>query len=80
MIYQREVLDLVPIKIRNSIYSLIPTIVGLFSIPFMILVGYLIEKYNFSTGIMILALLEITAALFFYLYFKNSTGETIPPV
>ncbi|MHA2365227.1 MAG: MFS transporter [Candidatus Hodarchaeales archaeon] len=71
IIYQKEVLDLVPIKIRNSIYSLIPTIVGIFSIPFMILVGNLIERYNFSIGILILAILEMIAAIFFYLYFKN---------
>jgi len=67
---QRIIIDLVPEEIRNSVYSLIPTIVGILSIPFMIIVGNLVNTYNISTGILFLALFEIAAAIAFYLSFK----------
>lgn len=67
---QRIIIDLVPEEIRNSVYSLIPTIVGILSIPFMTIVGNLVATYNISTGILFLALFEIAAAIAFYLSFK----------
>lgn len=67
---QRIMLDLIPENIRNSVYSLIPTIVGLCSVPFMTLVGNLIVTYTISTGILFLTLFEIAAAIAFYLSFK----------
>ncbi len=67
---QRIIIDLIPEEIRNSVYSLIPTIVGILSLPIMPFVGNLVVTYNISTGILFLALFEIAAAIAFYLSFK----------
>ncbi len=79
---QRIMIDLVPERIRNSVYSLIPTIVGILSVPFMSVVGVLIGTFNISTGIMFLAIFEIAAACAFYISFKlpkkDSQEKTTP--
>ncbi len=72
---QRIMIDLVPAQIRNSVYSLIPTIVGILSVPFMSLVGMLISTINISIGILFLSLFEIAAAIAFYISFKLPERE-----
>ncbi|MHA2173901.1 MAG: MFS transporter [Candidatus Hodarchaeales archaeon] len=73
---QRIMIDLVPERIRNSVYSLIPTIVGVLSVPFMSIVGALIGIFSISTGILFLAIFEIAAAFAFYIAFKLPKKES----
>jgi MFS family permease len=46
----RLMVDLIPDKYRNSVYSLIPTITVLLNIPLMIAAGYILSTYGFTAG------------------------------
>lgn len=46
----RLMVDLIPDKYRNSVYSLIPTITVLLNIPLIILAGYILSTYGFAAG------------------------------
>lgn len=51
----RFLLDIIPDKNRNAIYSLIPTLVLLVSVPYLIIGGILIESLGRETVMLILA-------------------------
>ena len=56
---QRILLDVIPNRIRNSVYSLIPTVAIVFAIPQIALFGLLVPMYGFPltlTGIAIMSL------------------------
>ncbi|MFX0088057.1 MAG: hypothetical protein ACFFAU_20555, partial [Candidatus Hodarchaeota archaeon] len=48
---QRILLDLIPSKNRNAVYSLLPSIVSLLGIPILPLAGAAVEAYGLSVGI-----------------------------
>jgi MFS family permease len=89
-IYNRVVLDLVPSNIRNSIYSLIPTIVNLMAIPFLMILGTLIETYSLTLGLLLVLFFALFATLFLFIAFhfmqkqtselEKSKLDTIQPV
>ena len=59
---QRMLLDVIPNRIRNSIYSLIPTIAIIFAIPQIALFGMLVPMYGFPltlTGIAIVSFVGV---------------------
>lgn len=49
-------LDLVPDEIRNSIYSLLPTITTIIGIPGALIGGYILNLYPFSSAILVTTL------------------------
>lgn len=49
---RRLMLELVPDKYRNAVYSLMPTLMVLFSVPMVILGGFVITQFGFSAGIL----------------------------
>ena len=51
-------LELVPDRYRNAIYSLFSTLVTSFGVPLVILGGFVIDNYDFSTGILLVAILS----------------------
>ena len=51
---QRLLIELVPDKYRTAVYSLIPTLIVLFSIPLIILAGFIITDYGFAAGILLM--------------------------
>jgi hypothetical protein len=56
---QRMLLDVIPNRIRNSVYSLIPTVAIVFAIPQIALFGMLVPMYGFPltlTGVAIVSL------------------------
>ncbi|MHA1979144.1 MAG: MFS transporter [Candidatus Hodarchaeales archaeon] len=63
ILQNRLLMKLVPDIIRNSVYSLIPTIISLISIPIVVLGGIEIEKNGFISGILFLVVLEIIPVL-----------------
>ena len=73
---QRILIDLVPSEIRNSVYSLIPTLAALFGVPFMIIIGFTLDTINFSTGPLILLGLAIISTIFFMLYARETSRVT----
>lgn len=58
---QREMLDVIPNNIRNSMYSLQPTIAMIFAMPQIGLFGWLIPIIGFPTTLIIIGLINIVA-------------------
>ncbi|MHA2232332.1 MAG: MFS transporter [Candidatus Hodarchaeales archaeon] len=61
----RLMIELVPDKYRNAVYSLIPTLNLIFSIPLVILGGFVITHYGFSDGLLLAIALELLGILVF---------------
>ncbi len=60
---QRVMIDVIPSKIRNSMYSLQPTLIMLASAPLIALFGWLIPQYGFPLTFTICSLVTFTGAL-----------------
>lgn len=67
LIRQKIILDLIPAKNRNAIYSFVPTLVTAISAPMMIAVGWVIEHQSWSAGLLIVGLVGSIAAFMFFL-------------
>jgi MFS family permease len=72
ILIQRVTIDLVPEEIRNSVYSLVPSLAALLSFPFMAVIGFVLEDISFSIGMVILGCLGFVSSLCFYLSEKMS--------
>ncbi len=60
---QREMLDVVPNKIRNSMYSLQPTIMILFAIPQIGIFGWIIPIIGFPLTLLIIGLVNLVGVV-----------------
>jgi MFS family permease len=60
---QRIMIDVIPSRIRNSMYSLQPTLVMLCSMPIIVLFGWLVPNYGFPMTFTICALIALSGAL-----------------
>ena len=56
---QRELLDAIPNRIRNSMYSLSPTIATIFALPQIALFGWLIPTIGFPLTLMLCGLISL---------------------
>jgi MFS family permease len=56
---QRVLLDVIPNRIRNSVYSLTPTIVTLFSLPQVIIFGTLLPLVDFPITLLLVGLVSL---------------------
>jgi MFS family permease len=60
---QRIMIDVIPSRIRNSMYSLQPTLVMLCSMPIIVLFGWLVPNYGFPVTFTICAFIALSGAL-----------------
>jgi MFS family permease len=60
---QRVMIDVIPSRIRNSMYSLQPTLIMLASAPLIALFGWLIPQYGFALTFTICSLVTLIGAL-----------------
>ena len=60
---QRELLDAIPNKIRNSMYSLSPTISTLFALPQIVIFGWTISIIGFPLTLLCCGLISLTGVL-----------------
>ncbi|MFQ5979688.1 MAG: hypothetical protein ACE5OZ_16285 [Candidatus Heimdallarchaeota archaeon] len=58
----RLLLELVPDEYRNAVYSLIPSLILLVSVPLLTLGGFVISSHGFSAGILLIIVLELISA------------------
>jgi MFS family permease len=56
---QRELMDVIPDRIRNSVYSLSPTILFLFAMPQIGIFGWLIPVIGFPTTLFLIGLISL---------------------
>ncbi|MGY5858423.1 MAG: MFS transporter [Candidatus Thorarchaeota archaeon] len=77
---QRVLLDVIPNKIRNSMYSLAPTIATLFAIPQIALFGWLLTIIGFPLTLMSCGVVSAMGVLFIIHGFRHERpiieGET----
>jgi MFS family permease len=64
-------LDLIPDKIRNSIYSLIPTLILIVSAPASIMGAWIIDNFSVSAAIFLMGLFSTISVIFIYLSLKK---------
>lgn len=67
LIRKKIFVDLVPDNIRNSFYSLETTLIVLVASPLVILVGYIIDKYGYSSAVAFLGLFPVIGGVLIYL-------------
>ena len=72
---QRFYLDTIPDNIRNSIYSLIPTAILIFSAFIMLFAGSVIEQYGFSATLLAMTVVGTISALIMFLGFHIMPKE-----
>ena len=78
---QRVMLDVIPNRIRNSMYSLQPTLIMLISMPLIAFYGWLIPLSGFTLPFMISALISLIAVVMIWMAFKNpipKADELVP--
>ncbi|MDF1539047.1 MAG: hypothetical protein P1Q69_09095 [Candidatus Thorarchaeota archaeon] len=68
---QRVMIDVIPNKIRNSVYSLQPTLVMIVAIPLMLISGDMISRLGFPPVFVILAGLAVIGVLLIREAFKH---------
>ena len=64
-------LEFIPNEIRNSIYSLIPTLVAIMGIPLLPIVGLITEYFGLISGIFTTLLIALMSSLFILLSFRS---------
>jgi MFS family permease len=60
---QRELLDVIPNRIRNSMYSLQPTVATLLAIPQIVLFGWCISEFSFSLALAGVGIISLLGAI-----------------
>jgi MFS family permease len=68
---QRVLLDVIPNKIRNSMYSLAPTIATIFAIPQIALFGWLLNIIGFPLTLMSCGVVSAIGVLFIIFGFRH---------
>ncbi len=49
----RIIIDLIPSELRNSVYSLIPTLTSVFAVPLLVIAGQLVEYFGLIAGVVL---------------------------
>ncbi len=60
---QRLMIDVIPNRIRNSLYSLQPTLVMIMAIPLVLAFGWILPAFGFSVTFMLLSLIGLLGYL-----------------
>jgi hypothetical protein len=68
---QRVMLDVIPNRIRNSMYSLQPTLIMLVSMPLIAFYGWLIPLSGFTLPFLISAGISILSVIMIWMAFQN---------
>ena len=60
---QRLLLDVIPNRIRNSVYSLMPTVAMILALPQIVIIGFTIQHFGFPVSLIICALVSLVGVL-----------------
>jgi len=71
ILLQRVMLDVIPNRIRNSMYSLQPTLVMLVSMPLIAFYGWLIPLSGFTLPFLISAVISAISVVMIWMAFKH---------
>ncbi|MHA2262658.1 MAG: MFS transporter, partial [Candidatus Thorarchaeota archaeon] len=70
----RVMIDVIPNRIRNSMYSLVPTLVMITAVPLVLAFGWILPAYGFSVTFILLSLIGLLG----YLVLKRGFSYPIP--
>ncbi len=73
---QRIMIDVIPNRIRNSMYSLQPTIAILCAMPLIGFFGWLLPRFSFPLTFALMGFISLTGALLIYKGFKYPIPKT----
>ncbi|MFW9780371.1 MAG: MFS transporter [Candidatus Heimdallarchaeota archaeon] len=76
---QRVTLDLIPSEYRNSVYSLIPSLISIVGIPLLPIAGRLVEDNGLSAGILMIAMIAFagTSLIVLALRFQQPAPQSV---
>ena len=74
---QRVLLDVIPNRIRNSVYSLTPTIVTFFALPQVIIFGALLPLVGFPITLILVGLVSLVGVLLIQRGFHSPKPEKV---
>ncbi|MFX1605498.1 MAG: MFS transporter [Promethearchaeota archaeon] len=60
---QRVLLDVIPNRIRNSVYSLMPTVSMILALPQIVIIGFTIQNLGFPISLIICAIVSLVGVL-----------------
>jgi MFS family permease len=60
---QRLLLDVIPNRIRNSVYSLMPTLAMILALPQIVIIGFTIQNFGFPVSLIICATISLVGVL-----------------
>ncbi|MFX0184746.1 MAG: MFS transporter [Candidatus Hodarchaeota archaeon] len=66
----RIIIDLVPSEVRNSVYSLIPTLISIFSIPLLPIAGLMVDHSGMIAGVAFAFGICITGSIILFISLK----------
>ena len=68
---QRVMLDVVPNKIRNSVYSLQPTLTLLLAMPFVVFFGWLLPQHGFPVTFSLMSIVALVGTIMIVVGFRQ---------
>jgi MFS family permease len=71
LLTKRIFVEIVPNDNRNSVYSLLPTLTILVSVPFIFLIGIIVEIATFQLALLILLIISISGGFLYFLAFNE---------
>ncbi|MHA2338425.1 MAG: MFS transporter [Candidatus Hodarchaeales archaeon] len=78
IVFRRIMIDLIPNNLRNTIYSMIPSMITLVGIPFSLIGGWMIVNNGFTYGIWVVATFSLVGtfvmAMGFYVLSHDNAG------
>jgi len=60
---QRLLLDVIPNRIRNSVYSLMPTVAMILALPQIVIIGFTIQHFGFPLSLIICAIVSLVGVV-----------------
>jgi MFS family permease len=76
---QRVLLDVIPNEVRNSVYSLFPTVLLLFAMPQIIIIGWVISEFGVPPALILCGLVSLAGAFMLRKAFTYAMPERAKP-
>lgn len=77
LIAGRVGMEIVPSEIRNSIYSLLPSIIAILGIPVLIIAGFMIEAVGLPGGILMALATHLTGSFLIFVSFRVVRNKSV---
>jgi MFS family permease len=80
ILLQRVQIDLIPSDMRNSIYSLSPSLIAILGVFLLPLIGLIVENYDLLVGLIIIEIISLIGSIFLFFVVKSTVKDTLPNI